>query len=135
MQTGFMTGRIVLGLFYLVSAFNGLVNAGAEARMTATKGVPAAELAVIVAHLLLLFAAFCILSGYRPVAGVVALVVFFIPVTFIMHSFWAETDAGAKMMQQVQFMKNIALWASALMLLAIPRPWPYSIEERIGRQV
>jgi hypothetical protein len=30
----------------------------------------------------------------------------------------------------VNFTKNIALLGSSIMFLAIPRPWPYSVERR-----
>jgi putative oxidoreductase len=93
--------------------------------------VPAPEAAVIVAHLLLLLAGFCFLTGWRPALGVAAIVVFLIPVTFTMHAFWAEKTPQMKQMQMINFMKNMGLLGSALMFLGIPRPWPWSLESRV----
>jgi uncharacterized membrane protein YphA (DoxX/SURF4 family) len=123
-----MIGRIVLGLYYLLTGLMDLLNYKMLAGYAASKGVPAPEAAVIVAHLLLVLAGLCFLSGWRPALGVAAVVVFMIPVTFAMHAFWAETAPQMKQMQMINFTKNMALLGSALMFLGIPRPWPYSVE-------
>ena len=130
MRAGFMIGRIVLGLYYLVTGIMDVINFRMLAGYAASKGVPAPEAAVIVAHLLLALAGFCFLTGWRPALGVLAIVVFLVPVTFTMHAFWAETAPQMKQMQMINFTKNMALLGSALMFLAIPRPWPYSLESR-----
>jgi uncharacterized membrane protein YphA (DoxX/SURF4 family) len=52
---------------------------------------------------------------------------FLVPVAFIMHNFWAVQDPQMKMVEMVNFTKNLALAASALMFLAIPQPWPFSL--------
>jgi len=130
MRAGFMIGRIVLGLYYMITGITDLLNYKMLAGYAASKGVPSAEAAVIVAHLLLVLAGFCFLTGWRPALGVAALVVFLIPVTFTMHAFWAEKAAQMKQMQMINFTKNMGLLGSALMFLGIPRPWPYSVESR-----
>lgn len=134
MLAGFLIGRIILGIYLLFGGANALVNLSAYTGYAASKGVPAAGLAVVVAHLLLLFAGFCFISGWRPVWGVIAMVIFFIPVTFAMHSFWGDMPAQARQMQMINFTKNFALMAASLMFLAIPRPWPYSLETLRPRQ-
>ncbi len=126
MQAGFAIGRIIVGAYYLFGGVSGLLNLSATSGFAAAKGVPAAELAVIVSHVLLIVAGLCILTGYKPVVAVVALVVFFLPVTFMMHGFWTEREPMARMSQMVHFTKNLALMGSALMFLGIPRPWRWS---------
>jgi putative oxidoreductase len=37
----------------------------------------------------------------------------------LMHGFWKETDAQAKMSEQVQFQKDAALGGAALLILAL----------------
>ena len=54
------------------------------------------------------------------------IVVFLVPVTFMMHAYWQETDPMQRINQRVNFQKNIALLGAALMLLMIPRPWALS---------
>jgi putative oxidoreductase len=127
MQTLFLVARIVLGAYYLFNALNHFTMLGMMSGYAASKGVPAAELAVIVAGLLLLVGGLSIITGYKPTIGVIALVIFLVPVTFIMHNFWVEQDQMMRLNQMVNFLKNIALLASAVMFLAIPQPWPKSV--------
>jgi uncharacterized membrane protein YphA (DoxX/SURF4 family) len=93
----------------------------------ASKGVPAPTLAVGGSGLLLLLGSLSILLGYQPYIGAIMIVVFLVPVAFMMHNFWAVSDPQAKMGERINFMKDIALAASALMFLAIPTPWPFSL--------
>jgi len=132
MRTGFIIGRILLGVYYLYSGIMGFAHLQMMSGYAASKGVPAAELGVIVSHLLLIVAGFCFLTGWRPALGVACAVIFFIPVTFFMHAFWMEKAPQMAQSQMINFTKNMALMASSLMFLAIPRPWPWSIEERTG---
>jgi uncharacterized membrane protein YphA (DoxX/SURF4 family) len=76
--------------------------------------------------LLLAVAGVTILLGMMPRLGVAALVLFFLPVTFVMHQFWADSNPAGRMADLVNFTKNLALLGSSLMFLAIPEPWPYS---------
>ncbi len=124
-----LVGRIIVGAYYLFNALNHLVFApGQLTEYAASKGVPAPLLAVIVSGLLLLIGGLSILLGIFPRIGVLALVVFFLPVTFWMHDFWAIEDPQARMMQMVNFLKNLALMGSALIFLAIPEPWEPSLK-------
>jgi hypothetical protein len=47
--------------------------------------------------------------------------------SFFMHNFWAIQEPQAKMMEMVNFMKNMGLLGLVLMTIAIPRPWPMSL--------
>jgi uncharacterized membrane protein YphA (DoxX/SURF4 family) len=127
MDVLFLVGRIILGGYYLFNAFNHFSRMGMLSGYAASKGVPAAKLATVVSGLLLLVGGLSILLGVYPGVGVTALVVFFIPVSFWMHNFWAVQDPMQKMVEMVNFTKNMALLGAALMLLAIPQPWPLSL--------
>jgi len=115
-----------LGGYFLFNAYNHLFKSEDLAGYAKSKGVFSPKLAVIASGLLLLFGGYTIITGVRVTAGIAALVLFFIPVTFTMHTFWKE-EGQARMMDQVQFMKNLAILGAVLMLLAIPIPWPMSL--------
>ncbi|MDR7554230.1 MAG: DoxX family membrane protein [Armatimonadota bacterium] len=127
METLFIIGRILLGGFYLFNALNHFTKADMMAGYAGSKGVPAPKAMVLVTGVLLLIGGLSILFGVYPTVGVLALVVFFVPVTFWMHNFWAVQDPMQKTMEMVQFAKNMALLGAALALLAIPQPWPLSL--------
>lgn len=127
MEAVFLIGRIILGIYYLFNASNHFLRLDMMTGYAASKGVPAPRLSVAVSGILLLIGGVSILLGIRPAVGVVALVVFFIPVSFWMHNFWAVQDPMARMLEMVNFTKNMALMGSTLMFLAIPQPWPFSL--------
>jgi putative oxidoreductase len=126
----FLIGRLIVGVYYLYNAanhFNLMGQAKGMSGWAASKGVPMADAMILIAGVLLAIAGVTIITGFQPVIGVIALVLFFLPVTIKMHDFWTETDANAKSNQMIAFTKNFALMGSALMFLAIPRPWAMSL--------
>jgi len=122
----FLIGRVILGFYYINSGLNHFMQLKQMAQYAAFKGVPLPEIAVIFSGILLLIGGLTILTGFLPYLGVFSLVLFFLPVTFIMHNFWVEKDMQMKIMQMIHFMKNMGLMSSSLMFLLIPEPWPFS---------
>lgn len=127
MDVIFLIGRIIVGLYYIIAAANHFMQLEMMSGYAGSKNVPAPKLAIIVSGLLLLIGGLSILTGFQPIIGVIALVLFFLPVTFMVHNFWAVEDEQMKMTERVNFMKNIGLLGSALMFLAIPQPWPLGL--------
>jgi putative oxidoreductase len=84
-------------------------------------------LAVLGSGVLLALGGLSILLGVQPKWGVLFLVLFLVPVTFTMHNYWADKDPQMRQNNEINFHKNLALLGAALMLLAIPEPWPLSL--------
>jgi uncharacterized membrane protein YphA (DoxX/SURF4 family) len=123
----FVLGRILFGGFFVISGIRHFQHLPMMASFTGQKGMPAPKLAVIVSGLLILLGGLSILLGIRPTWGVLAVTLFMVPVTLIMHNYWADTDPFAKQMNQVNFLKNVGLLGGAWMLVMIPQPWPMSL--------
>jgi uncharacterized membrane protein YphA (DoxX/SURF4 family) len=121
-----LLSRIILGLYFIFNGANHFRSLNVLAGWAQSKKVPASKFMVVLSGLLLLIGGLTILLGTYVEIGVLALTLFFLPVTFLMHDFWKETDPQMKMMQMINFMKNLALWAAILALLFIPQPWPFS---------
>jgi len=122
-----LLSRIILGLYFLFNSFNHFRNLSSIAGWVKSKNVSAPRLMVALTGVFLLIGGLSILFGVYIEIGILVLTLFFLPVTFVMHDFWRETDSQMKMMQMVNFMKNLALWAAILSLLFIPQPWPFSL--------
>ncbi len=127
MTIAFLIGRLILGVYYLFNASNHFFRLEMMSGYAASKGVPAPKLMVLVSGALLALGGLSILTGFQPLIGVILLVLFFLPVSFIMHNFWAVSDPQMRIMEMTNFVKNMGLMASALMFLAIPTPWPFSL--------
>jgi len=131
MAQAFLVGRILVGCYYLQAAYHHFTAVGHLSRAAAAHGVPAPEVAILGAGVLLLVAGLSFLLGVFPRLGVGAIVLFLVPVTVIMHPFWADRNLAQQQADLINFTKNIGLLGSSLMFLAVPRPWPYSLERRL----
>jgi uncharacterized membrane protein YphA (DoxX/SURF4 family) len=118
METLNLIGRIVVGLYFVFNGFNHFSQLNNMAGYAQSKGVPAAKLAVLVTGLLLLLGGLSFVFNYLLNAGIVLLLVFLIPTTFIMHNFWKVQDQQMKIVEMVNFLKNLALVGFLLMLLS-----------------
>jgi uncharacterized membrane protein YphA (DoxX/SURF4 family) len=111
-------GRILFGGYFVFSGINHFKSLGMMAGYAKSKGTPLPKFSVASSGLLLLAGGFSVLFNVLPVIGYAALILFLIPVTFVMHAFWKIQDPMAKMGEMVNFMKNIALLGAVLMLAA-----------------
>ena len=123
----FVLGRILYGGFFVLGGLNHFQNLNMLAGFTASKGVPAAKPGVIVSGLLITVGGLLVILGWHVRIGLACIVMFLVPVTFLMHNYWAEKDMMQTINQRVNFQKNLALLGAALMMLMIPRPWPLSL--------
>ncbi len=126
MNIAFFVGRLIVGAYYIYNGLNHFIKLGQLTEYAKFKGVPMPQIAVMGAGVLLLVGGFTILLGKFPEIGVVALVLFLVPVTFMMHNFWTVGEE-MRIAETVNFTKNLALLGSALMFLAIHEPWFLSL--------
>lgn len=68
------------------------------------------------AILFLLLGGTMVLLGYRSSLGAILLLMYWIPVTFIVHDFWAYPEDQIRL-QKILFMKDMAIIGGLLMLL------------------
>ena len=128
MALAFLIGRIVLGLYWLETAYNHTVKSAGLIGYAQSVGIKpgTAKLAVWGTGILALVGAVSIILGINPTGGILCLVIFLVGVSFKMHAYWKASDAD-KMNQRINFQKNIALAAAILCLLAVSQPWVYSL--------
>jgi putative oxidoreductase len=123
MNTLFLLGRIIFGGYFIFNGINHFMKINMMSGYAKTKGVPMPSVSVALTGLLLLCGGLSMLLGIQPHVGIVLLVIFLLPVTLMMHNFWKVADSQMKMMEMINFMKNMALLGAVLMFLAIPVPW------------
>jgi len=92
-------------------------------------GVPLASLAVPASGVLAIAGGLSVLLGYRARIGAWLLVVFLVPVTLLMHNFWAVKDPMMAQMQITMFMKNLAMLGGALLISQFGAG-PWSLDAR-----
>lgn len=95
----------------------------------AAQGVPLASIAVPLSGVLALLGGLSVALGYKAKWGAWLLVLFLLPVTLMMHNFWAVGDPMMARIQKVMFVKNISLLGGAL-LIAHFGAGPLSLDAR-----
>lgn len=112
-----IVGRVLFSLIFLVSALGHFKNTEAMAGYAQFRGVPAPKLSVQVSGLALLVGGVLVIAGGSYAAiGALVLFAFLVPTALLMHPFWKETDATAKMTEQIGFLKDLALAGAALVI-------------------
>ncbi len=128
-QIAHVAGRLLFSALFLKSAYSHLTKYEMLGGYAASVGhVPMPKTAVFVTGLMLLLGGLSILLGFHPRIGAGLLVVFLVPVAFIMHAYWKIQDPMQRAGDEAQFWKDIALAGAALFILADPHwPWPWAI--------
>jgi len=123
----FLLGRILYGGFFVLGGLNHFQHLGMMSGFVGSKGVPAAKAGVVLSGVLIIVGGVSVMLGYHVWMGLACIVAFLVPVTFLMHNYWVETEMMPRINQRVNFQKNVALLGAALMMLMIPKPWPLSL--------
>lgn len=121
----FLIGRILFALLFLVKSIEHFFPSMMD--HASSMGVPLPFITVPVFGVLALLGGLSILLGYKAKIGAWLLVIFLLPVTFLMHPFWKASDSFSSMMHQYCFWKNLALLGASLMI-AYAGSGPISID-------
>ena len=134
--TSFPQGAlVVLGrfLFALIFLMSGPFHfSKQEVAYAVAQGVPLASILVPFSGVLAFAGGLSILLGYRAKLGAWLLVLFLIPVTLMMHKFWAVQDPMMAQMHMAMFMKNVAMLGGALLISQFGAG-PFSLDARRSR--
>jgi len=91
-----------------------------------------ANVLVPLSGLLELVGAVLLVVGFHARLGALLLALFLVPVTLMMHKFWGLGDPMQTQIQQVMFLKNVALLGATLAFMHFGAG-PVSIDERARR--
>jgi putative oxidoreductase len=120
-------GRLCFALIFLLAVPMHFTSAGIG--HAAQQGVPAANLLVPISGIMALLGGLSVLFGYYARFGAALLAIFLIPVTLMMHKFWGLADPGQAQIQQIMFMKNVAILGGAFLLMYFGAG-PFSLDAR-----
>jgi uncharacterized membrane protein YphA (DoxX/SURF4 family) len=113
-----LLGRIAFCFLFISSGVSHVMQRKAMSAFAGSKGVPQPLLAVLVSGAMILVGGIMVLLGIWADLGALLIAAFCFPAAVLMHAFWKETDEHSKMMETVQFSKDLALGGAALMLFA-----------------
>jgi putative oxidoreductase len=123
-------GRFLFALIFLMAGANHFNRQ--TVGYAASQGVPLAAIAVPLSGVLAIAGGLSILLGYRAKLGAWLIVLFLVPVSFMMHKFWTVTDPMMAQNQMVHFMKNVSMLGGALLISQFGAG-PFSLDARRTR--
>ena len=119
MDVVLVIGRILFALLFITSGLAHFAKLEAMTGYAKYKKLPAAKFGVLISGLFFLLGGVYIAAGFWVDLGALFLAITLILAAFIFHNFWKETDATAKMNEQIAFNKDLSLAGAALILFAL----------------
>jgi uncharacterized membrane protein YphA (DoxX/SURF4 family) len=124
----FLVGRLLIGGLFTFMGLNHFMDTETMAGYAESKGVPAPRLSVLVSGGTLIFGGLLIALGLYPAIGAGAIAAFFLVVTPKMHDFWNVDDPQQKQSEMTDFLKNVVLLGTSLVLLSLgSQAWPHAL--------
>jgi putative oxidoreductase len=121
-----LAGRLLISTIFIFSGLSKIPGHAAMAGFAASKGLPAADLAIWLAAAVEILGGLSILLGFQARIGAWVLFVFLIPTSVVFHNFWA-LQGMEKMDNQAHFFKNVAIMGG-LLFVATFGAGAYSID-------
>lgn len=119
MNAVLLVGRILFAALFITSGIAHFAKLEAMTGYAKYKKLPAAKFGVLASGLFFLLGGVYIAIGLWVDLGALLLAITLVLAAFIFHNFWKETDATAKMNEQIAFNKDLALAGAALILFAL----------------
>jgi putative oxidoreductase len=111
-------GRILLALIFVASAVGKLQDWQGTLQMMTDRGLPMPDALLSIAVGLELVGGVLVILGLYARWGAVVLLLFLVPVSVIMHNFWAAPQEQMQV-QMINFMKNVSISGGLVFLLAM----------------
>jgi|ERR1700722_5963971 len=109
-----LLGRIFYSAIFLLSCPKHFTQPLID--FAASQGTPFASIVVPLSGLIGILGALSILLGYKAKLGAWLIVIFLVPITLVIHKFWAYSDPNMANLQLIMFMKNLSMLGGALLI-------------------
>ena len=127
-----VSGRIFISLIFVITGISKIVHWSGYLEMLSNKLIPADPLVLGIATLVEILGGLSILFGYKIRYTGMILFLYLLPVSLVMHNFWAFS--GAQFTNQfIHFLKNLAIMGGML-YLAHYGAGPFSIDRWLARK-
>jgi len=113
-----VAGRVLLALIFIVAGYGKLTGLAGTAGYIASKGLPLPAVLALGAGVLELVGGIALAVGFKARWAALALAVFTLVASVIFHNYWA-LPAEQQMVQQLMFMKNIAITGGLLLVFSL----------------
>jgi len=120
MKKQLATGRLFLGLIFLVAGLSKVMNYPATLQLMRDAGMRGAGLFLPLAIAIEIGGSIALMAGYRLRSTSLLLAAYLIPVTLIFHRFWSVTGE-ARQAQTIEFLKNCSIFGGLYLTASYQR--------------
>lgn len=113
-----LVGRILLAAIFLLFGFDKLAGLQGTAGYIASKGLPLPMVLAAGAATVEVLGGLSLIVGFKARWGALALALFSLASAVLFHDFW-NADAAGRMMQSINFWKNLSMAGGLLMVFAL----------------
>jgi len=129
-----LIGRVFLSFIFLFEAYDSLVFFKATKAQMINYGITwQTETLLYLGIFTLIFGGVLVLLGYRSSFGATLLLLYWIPVTFVLYSWWND-PIEFRRDASIQFMKNLSI-AGGLLVVVVNGSGKYSIKRLFATTV
>lgn len=112
-----LIARVFLAFIFFFEAYDTITHFKATKETMASYGITwNPDILLSFCLFLLILGGILVLIGYRSKLGAILLLIYFIPITIIFHSWWND-PGDIKRIQSILFMKNLAIMGGLLMVV------------------
>lgn len=112
-----LLGRVLIAFIFLFEAYDSIAYFKTTKEELIAYGITWQPDALLMAAIFfLIFGGILVLIGYRSGFGASLLLLYWIPVTFIVHAWWNEVGYDRRV-ESMQFMKNMAIIGGLLIII------------------
>ncbi len=112
-----LLGRIFLSTIFIFEAIDSTLYFGKTQQIMTQHGLTWNQDMLLYGAIFLLYlGGILVLLGYRSTLGAILLLIYWVPVTFIVHDFWNSPKEDLRL-DSILFMKNMAIIGGLLMLV------------------
>lgn len=102
-------GRLLISIVFILAGIGKIIDFRGATETLNSMGIVGAKYFMLAALLLELVGGLLLLLGWYTRVGIIILMIFMFPVTFMFHAFW--NYSGAEMAMQISnFLKNLAIY-------------------------
>ena len=109
-----LTGRVLLGLYFIVPGLSKVTGFGATSEYMALHGVPLVPLLLVLTIAIQVGGGLCLLIGWRQQLMALVLAGLTLVINVFMHDFWNEYEGTTSAHEMQNFIKNLAIMAGLL---------------------